>query len=121
MRVLLVEDDPTLNRQLDMALQAAGYAVDVSTNGRDAWALGDAEDFDAVVLDLGLPQMDGLTVLKRWRAAGRSMPVLILTARDHWHEKVAGIDHIPGGLQCRGQLRIQDGFVFNQKDSHGVM
>jgi two-component system OmpR family response regulator len=92
MRVLLVEDDPTLNRQLDMALQAAGYAVDVSTNGRDAWALGDAEDFDAVVLDLGLPQMDGLTVLKRWRAAGRGMPVLILTARDHWHEKVAGID-----------------------------
>ena len=92
MRILLVEDDPTLNRQLDMALQAAGYAVDVSTNGRDAWALGDAEDFDAVVLDLGLPQMDGLTVLKRWRAAGRSMPVLILTARDHWHEKVAGID-----------------------------
>ena len=92
MRVLLVEDDPTLNRQLDMALQAAGYAVDVSTNGRDAWALGDAEDFDAVVLDLGLPQMDGLTVLKRWRAAGRSMPVLILTARDHWHEKVVGID-----------------------------
>ena len=92
MRVLLVEDDPTLNRQLDMALQAAGYAVDVSTNGRDAWALGDAEDFDAVVLDLGLPQMDGLTVLKRWRAAGRSIPVLILTARDHWHEKVAGID-----------------------------
>ena len=92
MRVLLVEDDPTLNRQLDMALQAAGYAVDVSTNGRDAWARGDAEDFDAVVLDLGLPQMDGLTVLKRWRAAGRSMPVLILTARDHWHEKVAGID-----------------------------
>ena len=92
MRVLPVEDDPTLNRQLDMALQAAGYAVDVSTNGRDAWALGDAEDFDAVVLDLGLPQMDGLTVLKRWRAAGRGMPVLILTARDHWHEKVAGID-----------------------------
>lgn len=92
MRVLLVEDDPALNRQLDMALQAAGYAVDVSTQGRDAWALGDAEDFDAVVLDLGLPQMDGLTVLKRWRAAGRSMPVLILTARDHWHEKVAGID-----------------------------
>ena len=92
MRVLLVEDEPTLNRQIDLALQAAGYAVDVSVNGRDAWALGDADDFDAVVLDLGLPQMDGLTVLKRWRAAGRSMPVLILTARDHWHEKVAGID-----------------------------
>lgn len=92
MRVLLVEDEPTLNRQLDLALQQAGYAVDVSVNGRDAWALGDTEPFDAVVLDLGLPHMDGLTVLKRWRAAGRSMPVLILTARDHWHEKVAGID-----------------------------
>lgn len=92
MRVLLVEDEPTLNRQLDMALQNAGYAVDVSVNGRDAWALGDSEPFDAVVLDLGLPQMDGLTVLKRWRAAGRGMPVLILTARDNWHEKVAAID-----------------------------
>lgn len=92
MRILLVEDEPSLNRQLDMALQHAGYSVDVSVNGRDAWALGDAEPFDAVVLDLGLPQMDGLTVLKRWRAAGRGMPVLILTARDNWHEKVAGID-----------------------------
>lgn len=92
MRILLVEDEPTLNRQLDMALRHAGYSVDVSVNGRDAWALGDAEPFDAVVLDLGLPQMDGLTVLKRWRAAGRGMPVLILTARDNWHEKVAGID-----------------------------
>ena len=92
MRVLLVEDEPTLNRQLDLALQHAGYAVDVSVNGRDAWVLGDTEPFDAVVLDLGLPHMDGLTVLKRWRAAGRTMPVLILTARDNWHEKVAGID-----------------------------
>ncbi|WP_396269435.1 response regulator transcription factor [Ideonella sp.] len=92
MRILLVEDEPTLNRQLDMVLQQAGYSVDVSVNGRDAWALGDAEPFDAVVLDLGLPQIDGLTVLKRWRAAGRHMPVLILTARDNWHEKVAGID-----------------------------
>lgn len=92
MRILLVEDEPTLNRQLDMALQQAGYSVDVSVNGRDAWVLGDTEPFDAVVLDLGLPQMDGLTVLRRWRAAGRSMPVLILTARDNWHEKVAGID-----------------------------
>ena len=92
MRVLLVEDEPTLNRQLDLALQNAGYAVDVSVNGRDAWVLGDTEPFDAVVLDLGLPHIDGLTVLKRWRAAGRTMPVLILTARDNWHEKVAGID-----------------------------
>jgi two-component system OmpR family response regulator len=92
MRILLVEDEPTLNAQLTQALQAAGYAVDSCTHGRDAWVLGDTEPFDAVVLDLGLPQMDGLTVLKRWRAAGRTMPVLILTARDHWHDKVAGID-----------------------------
>jgi two-component system OmpR family response regulator len=92
MRVLLVEDDPALNRQVDMALQEAGYAVDVATNGRDAWALGDMETFDAVVLDLGLPQMDGLSVLRRWRTAGRNMPVLVLTARDQWHEKVEGID-----------------------------
>lgn len=92
MRVLLVEDEPVLNRQLDMALQAAGYTVDVCVNGRDAWLLGEAEPYDAVVLDLGLPQMDGLSVLRRWRAAARTMPVLILTARDNWHEKVAGID-----------------------------
>jgi len=91
-RVLLVEDEPTLNRQLDMALQQAGYSVDVSVNGQDAWALGDTEPFDAVVLDLGLPQMDGLTVLRRWRSSGRHMPVLILTARDNWHDKVTGID-----------------------------
>src|SRR5574343_455664 len=92
MRVLLVEDEPVLNRQLDMALQAAGYTVDVCVNGRDAWLLGETEPYDAVVLDLGLPQMDGLSVLRRWRAAARTMPVLILTARDNWHEKVAGID-----------------------------
>jgi two-component system OmpR family response regulator len=92
MRVLLVEDEPVLNRQIDMALQEAGYAVDVATNGRDAWLLGDVETFDAVVLDLGLPQLDGLSVLRRWRNSGRTMPVLVLTARDQWHEKVEGID-----------------------------
>jgi len=92
MRVLLVEDEPVLNRQIDMALQAAGYAVDVATNGRDAQLLGNLETFDAVVLDLGLPQVDGLSVLRHWRAKGRNMPVLVLTARDQWHEKVEGID-----------------------------
>lgn len=92
MRILLVEDEPTLHGQLAQALRDAGYAVDGCTHGRDAWVLGDTEPFDAVVLDLGLPEMDGLTVLKRWRAAGKRMPVLILTARDHWHDKVAGID-----------------------------
>lgn len=92
MRILLVEDDPTLRDQLRSTLADTGYAVDVADNGVDAQHLGDTEPFDAVVLDLGLPVLDGLTVLQRWRAAGRTMPVLILTARDSWHEKVAGID-----------------------------
>jgi two-component system OmpR family response regulator len=92
MRILVVEDEPTLAGQLRHALAEAGYAVDVADNGTDAHFRGDVEPFDAVVLDLGLPQMDGLTVLAKWRAAGRTMPVLILTARDDWHQKVAGID-----------------------------
>ncbi|MBL8413335.1 MAG: response regulator transcription factor [Propionivibrio sp.] len=94
MRVLVVEDEPTIAAQLAEALGVAGYAVDVASNGVDAHFQGGDENqpFDAVVLDLGLPQLDGLTVLKKWRAAGRTMPVLILTARDNWHEKVAGID-----------------------------
>ena len=92
MRILLVEDEPTLRAQLREALVSAGYAVDEADNGRDAHFLGDTEAFDAVVLDLGLPVIDGLTVLKRWRDAGRTVPVLILTARDNWSEKVAGID-----------------------------
>jgi two-component system OmpR family response regulator len=92
MRILVVEDEPTLAAQLAATLQAAGYAVDTAANGRDAGYMGEVESFDAVVLDLGLPIVDGLTVLKRWRALGRTMPVLILTARGDWHEKVAGID-----------------------------
>ena len=92
MRVLLVEDEPTLRAQLRAGLADAGYAVDDVGNGGDAHHLGANEPFDAVVLDLGLPVLDGLSVLKRWREAGRTMPVLILTARDSWHEKVAGID-----------------------------
>lgn len=92
MRLLLVEDEPTLRRQLRQALESAGYAVDEADNGRDAQFLGDTEAFDVVVLDLGLPVLDGLSVLQRWRAADRNMPVLILTARDNWSEKVAGID-----------------------------
>lgn len=92
MRVLVVEDEPTLADQLAVALGDAGYAVDCANNGRDAEYFGQIESFDAVVLDLGLPLMDGLTVLRKWRVASRTMPVLILTARDSWHEKVAGID-----------------------------
>jgi two-component system OmpR family response regulator len=92
MRILVVEDEPTLCAQLCRSLEAAGYAVDAAANGRDAEHLGREEPFDAVVLDLGLPIVDGLTVLKRWRAAGHNLPVLILTARGDWHERVAGID-----------------------------
>lgn len=92
MRILLVEDEPTLNLQIGRSLRAEGYIVEVAVNGRDALHLGNEEDFDAVVLDLGLPLLDGISVLKRWRANGRGMPVLILTARGDWHERVAGID-----------------------------
>jgi len=92
MRLLVVEDDPDLRGQLQQALVGAGYAVDVAADGADAHFKGDVEQYDAVVLDLGLPLMDGLTVLKKWRAGGRTMPVLILTARGNWDEKVSGID-----------------------------
>ncbi len=92
MRILLVEDEPTLRAQLRAGLEDAGYVIDEADNGRDAQHLGETEAFDAAVLDLGLPTLDGLSVLKRWRDAGRTTPVLILTARDSWHEKVAGID-----------------------------
>ncbi|WP_374435433.1 response regulator transcription factor [Inhella sp.] len=92
MRVLLVEDDTQLREPLRRTLLEAGYAVDEAATGPDALHLGQTEPYDAVVLDLGLPGLDGLSVLQRWRAAGRTLPVLILTARDSWHEKVAGID-----------------------------
>lgn len=92
MRILLVEDDPQLAAQVGEALEEAGHVVEKADNGQDALYLGNEEVFEAVVLDLGLPVLDGLTVLNQWRAAGRDMPVLILTARDNWHEKVAGID-----------------------------
>jgi two-component system OmpR family response regulator len=91
-RVLLVEDEATLSRQLSAALGEAGYAVDCAADGERADFLGQTEHYDAVVLDLGLPRVDGLTVLRRWREAGLSVPVLVLTARGSWHEKVQGID-----------------------------
>jgi two-component system OmpR family response regulator len=92
MRILIVEDDKDLNRQLAAALGDAGYVVDRAFDGEEGHFLGDTEPYDAVVLDLGLPQMDGISVLERWRRVGRNMPVLILTARDRWSDKVAGID-----------------------------
>jgi two-component system OmpR family response regulator len=92
MRVLVVEDEPNLLRQLRAALEGAGYAVDTASDGEDGHYLGSTESYDAVVLDLGLPELDGLTVLDRWRKAGLAMPVLVLTARDSWSDKVAGLD-----------------------------
>ncbi|MDP4302456.1 response regulator transcription factor [Leptothrix discophora] len=92
MKILLVEDDPALAQQLRAALAEAGYTVDHAADGRDGQHLGEVEPYDAAVLDLGLPRIDGLSVLRHWRGAGRTLPVLILTARDHWNDKVAGID-----------------------------
>lgn len=92
MRVLAVEDDPRIAADLKTALEAAGYRVETCADGLDAWFLGDTEDYDLVILDLGLPHMDGLSVLKKWRANGREMPVLVLTARCAWTERVEGID-----------------------------
>lgn len=92
MRLLVVEDDQDLNRQLCEALEEAGYVVDKAFDGSEGHFLGDTEPYDAVILDIGLPEMDGISVLEEWRAAGRAMPVLILTARDRWSDKVAGID-----------------------------
>src|SRR5690606_29129965 len=92
MRILIVEDDKDLNRQLADALVEQGYVVDRAYDGEEGHFLGDTEPYDAVILDIGLPEMDGVTVLENWRANGRIMPVLILTARDRWSDKVAGID-----------------------------
>ncbi len=92
MRILLVEDDPDLSRQLKLALADAGYAVDHAADGEEAHYLGEAEPYDAVILDLGLPKIDGVSVLERWRRESIATPVLILTARDNWSQKVAGFD-----------------------------
>ena len=92
MRILVVEDDANLNRQIKDALTEGGYAVDVAFDGEEGHFLGETEPYDAVVLDIGLPQMDGLSVLEEWRRAGKTMPVLLLTARDRWSDKVQGID-----------------------------
>ena len=92
MRILLVEDEPNLLQQITESLTAQGYVIDTATDGAAAHYMASVENYDAVILDLGLPQIDGLTVLKRWRAEGLTMPVLILTARDSWHEKVSGMD-----------------------------
>ncbi len=92
MRVLIVEDERKIAEDLRSALEAAGYVTDLAADGEAAWFKGDIEDYDAVILDLGLPKLDGMTVLRRWREGQRLMPVLALTARDSWRDKVDGID-----------------------------
>jgi two-component system OmpR family response regulator len=90
--LLVVEDDKDLNRQIVTALENAGYAVDKAFDGEEGLYLGESEPYDAVILDLGLPKVDGVAVLQGWRRAGKTMPVLILTARDRWSDKVGGFD-----------------------------
>ncbi|MGE4252487.1 MAG: response regulator transcription factor [Parvibaculaceae bacterium] len=92
MRILVVEDDPDLNRQLVSALSDAGYVVDSAKDGEEGHYLGETEPYDAVILDLGLPVLDGVSVLEKWRRNEKKMPVLILTARDRWSDKVQGFD-----------------------------
>jgi len=91
-KVLVVEDDARIAEEVTLALQGAGYIVDAVADGEDAWFRGDTEEYDAVVLDLGLPNMDGLSILKKWRANDRRFPILILSARGSWSERVEGID-----------------------------
>jgi len=126
MRILVVEDDQDLNRQIKAALAHAGYAVDCALDGEEGHFLGDTESYDAAILDLGLPTLDGLSVLERWRREGRNMPVLILTARDRWSDKVAGMDagaddyvakpfHMEELLaRVRALLRRQAGFASSE-------
>jgi DNA-binding response OmpR family regulator len=92
MRALVVEDDPTVSAELCRALSAAGFVVDHAEDGNQAWFLGDVEDYDVAVVDLGLPRLDGLSVIRRWHEAGRRFPILILSARSDWTDKVIGIE-----------------------------
>src|SRR6187401_2752507 len=92
MKILLVEDEPRIAADIAAALKASGMAVDIVRDGEAAWFAGDVESYDAAILDLGLPRLDGLTILKRWRAEGLHFPVLVLTARGAWMERVEGID-----------------------------
>lgn len=92
MRALIVEDDPDIRKDLAEALGHAGFSVDAVSDGESAWFQGDVEPYDIAVLDLGLPRLDGLSVLRRWREAGRDLPVLVLSARGDWTEKVIGIE-----------------------------
>ena len=126
MRLLVIEDEKDLNRQIVTALGAAGYAVDKALDGETGHFLGDTEPYDAVILDMGLPKMDGITILQKWRKDGRTFPVLILTARDRWSDKVQGFDsgaddYVPKPFhmeellaRIRALLRRSTGHVTNE-------
>ncbi len=121
MRVLLAEDEPQLCEQIKKLLNAEGRVVDVADNGTDALHLGSTEPYDMIILDIGLPERDGISVLREWRGAGVKTPVLILTARDGWSERVDGLDagaddymtkpfHMPElAARVRAILRRQSG------------
>ena len=122
MRLLLVEDDVVLGPQLQSALQRAGYAVDLAVDGIDAEALGEIEPYDLIVLDLGLPKRPGLEVLAHWRQRGVAVPVIILTARDSWQQKVEGLqagadDYVTKPFQIEELLARVNAVL---KRSHGV-
>ena len=132
MRVLVVEDEPDLNRQLVKALSGAGYAVDSARDGEEGYYLGDTEPYDIVILDLGLPKMDGISILEQWRRAQKKFPVIILTARDRWSDKVQGMDagaddylakpfHMEELLaRVRAQLRRSAGHARSELESGGL-
>lgn len=92
MRALIVEDEDDIAEDMSASLKSAGFSAEICRDGEDAWFLGGTEDYDVVILDLGLPKLDGLTVLKRWRNEGRDMPVIVLTAREGWTARVEGIN-----------------------------
>ena len=92
MRILVIEDDPNLNKQIKASLEDSGYSVDFAIDGEEGHFLGDTEPYDAVILDLGLPKIDGITILEKWRKEKKNFPVLILTARNQWSDKVSGFD-----------------------------
>lgn len=122
MRILVVEDEVAIQRDVAAALREVGYVVDVCGNGEDAWFLADTEEFDAMVLDLGLPRLDGLSVLRRIRSGGSTLPVIILTARGNWMERVEGIDagaddYLPKPFQVE-ELLARLGAVLRRTGGH---
>ncbi len=132
MRVLVAEDDRRIAQSLETALSRAGFIVETVGDGEEAWFRGDTEDFDAIILDLGLPTLDGLTALKRWRKSGRASPVLILTARGNWDERVEGIeagadDYVPKPFRVeeviariRAIVRRSTGHATSRLESDGL-